>query len=185
MVNYLAPESNPGVRFALQHRSSDEGLVIAHVNTGQVASLLHTGCLSLVPGQWLVHHQLVAVQIPGDVAIRARALGWGWRSDAACWCVGRWRNVFLSKNKGLTAICLNASVTRRRTNGVCTDISSWSRRSCDSYHKHHRSTCRSPGDCESSPHNVPVENDKKASGCQTLNVRVLSKVCPACSTNQT
>lgn len=80
---YLAPESDPGISFALQHHSCDEGLVVAHVDAGQVASLLHAVRLSRVPGRWLLH-QLVAVQVPGDVAIRARVLGWGWRINSAC-----------------------------------------------------------------------------------------------------
>lgn len=57
---YLAPESDPGISFALQHHSCDEGLVVAHVDAGQVASLLLAGRLSCVPGRRLLH-QLVAV----------------------------------------------------------------------------------------------------------------------------
>ena len=80
---YLAPESDPGISFALQHHSGDEGLVVAHVDTGQVASLLLAGRLSCVPGRWLLH-QLVAVLVPGDVTIRAGVLGWWWRINGAC-----------------------------------------------------------------------------------------------------
>ncbi len=99
---HLAPESDPGVRFALQDDSSDEGLVVAHVDAGQVASLMLAGRLSRVPGRRLLH-QLVAVQVPGDVASRAGARGRGWRVDAACWCGSKWRKVSLMSD--LAAQC--------------------------------------------------------------------------------
>lgn len=80
---HLAPESDPGIGFSLKNNPGDEGLVVAHVDAGQVAALRLAGCLSGVPGGRLLH-QLVAVVVPGDVAIRAGVLGWGRRLDAAC-----------------------------------------------------------------------------------------------------
>lgn len=79
---HLAPESDPGVRFALQDRPGDEGLVVAHVDAGQVSSLLLAGRLRRAPRRRLLH-QLVAVLVPGDVALWTGALGWGWWGDAA------------------------------------------------------------------------------------------------------
>lgn len=80
-LQHLASESDPGI-LALQDDSSHEGLVVAHVNAGQVPSLLPAVCLSCIPSRRLLH-QLVAVVIPGDVATRAGARGWRWRVDAA------------------------------------------------------------------------------------------------------
>ena len=80
---HLALESNPGVGFSLQNHPGNEGLVVAHVNAGQVSALFLADRQSCIPGRWLLH-QLVAVHVPGDVAVWARALSWGRRFDAAC-----------------------------------------------------------------------------------------------------
>jgi len=83
-VLHLAPESDPGVGSALQHHSGDEGLVVAHVDAGQVAALLLAGRLRRVP-RGRRRHQLVAVPVPGGVALRTGAPGRGRRVDAAGW----------------------------------------------------------------------------------------------------
>ena len=74
---YFAPKADPGVCLALLYGSGDEGLVIAHVHTGQVSSLRHTRRLCLLPVLGL-GHQLVAVLVPGDIARGAGAMRrWG------------------------------------------------------------------------------------------------------------
>lgn len=66
---HLAPESDPGVQ-VLHHHPRNEGLFVAGVNAGQVGRVLPAGFQSRVPRGWLLH-QLVAVGVPGGVALWA------------------------------------------------------------------------------------------------------------------
>ena len=81
---HLAAEADPGVPPALQHHPGHEGLVVAHVDAGQVPPLGLTGLLGALPGDRLSLHA-VAVQLPGHVALPARALCGGRRGDTARW----------------------------------------------------------------------------------------------------
>ena len=85
---YRTLETNPGISLALQDHSRYESLFVAHVNTGQIASSLQTGCLSCLPRCWF-RYQKVAVIVPGDVFSRAGCLGRGWRVYAASWYIKR------------------------------------------------------------------------------------------------
>ncbi|KAF3849176.1 hypothetical protein F7725_015673 [Dissostichus mawsoni] len=51
---HLAPESDPGVGSALQDGPGHEGLVVAHVDAGQVPSLIPAGRLSRVPDEAVI-----------------------------------------------------------------------------------------------------------------------------------
>ena len=81
---HLAAEADPGVPPALEHHPGHEGLVVAHVDAGQVPPLGGAGLLGPLPGLRPLHHA-VAVQLPGHVALPARALRGGRGGDTARW----------------------------------------------------------------------------------------------------
>lgn len=80
---HLAPQSNPDVQ-VLHHHARHEGLFVGGVNAGQVGHVLPAVLQRCVPRSRLLH-QLVAVGVPGGVAVRAGVRRRRQGRDAARW----------------------------------------------------------------------------------------------------